>query len=563
MNCKSFFALSAVLMGTTLAARANTIVNFQVDMSTAGIDPNTQTVEVRGNFEGWGGAPVALTNNPGGVNPYLFTGTTNLPQNGIVIAYKYVIQPGATFEGSHNRLLTLPSTSGATVTAPLPYFNDTPPSPFTIDVTFRVDMAQQINTGAFDANTSLLSARGSFNGWSTDNVLTNDPTIHRTNQFGLVTSNVYVCVYTITNAVSAPGLSSPGQTVDFKYYYTNASDNWEAPAPGTGDPNDNNNRFFNLASGPTQTLPIVYFNDSPYAPVATNDITFQVDMSTQILLGLFDPSIGTVEVRGDFNGWGTPQILCTNNPTAQNTNIYSTVVRIHDGVGALHQFKFWSSVNANGGWETNANNRAMQIISGTAQTLPAVHFDDWFVDPVDILSADTTVTFSVSMTNAVGTDSVTFNPAVDQVLINGVPSFQPWPISAPVLTNYPVPSIIYSVDLLLPRGSFLQQSYKYGINGINDEPGTNHVRYIRSTGTYVMPMDVFGNIVIEDSFGNFKISSLRPGYVHLSWLGRPGVHLQVKSSLTGSWVDHPETDGLSSVDWPISGSTSFFRLIKP
>jgi hypothetical protein len=153
---------------------------------------------------------------------------------------------------------------------------------------------------------------------------------------------------------------------------------------------------------------------------------------------------------------------------------------------------------------------------------------------------------------------------VDTVLINGVPTFQPWPISTPVMTNNPIPSIIYSVDILLPKGSLLQQSYKYGIDGLNDEPGGNHVRYIRSTGTYVMPMDVFGNIVVEPSFGNFAISPARPGYVHLSWLGRPGVHLQVKSSLSGgSWVDHPETDGLSSLDWPISGNTSFFRLIKP
>jgi hypothetical protein len=558
-NSRSLLALGAgVLLGTALAANANTIINFQVDMSTApGFDTNSQTVEVRGNFEGWGAGPVALTNNPGGVNPYLFTGTTNFPQNSIVIAYKYVIQPGAAFEGSHNRLLRLPSTSGASITTPLPYYNDTPPAPFTNSVTFQVNMAQQINTGAFDTNASSVQARGIFNGWGgTAAAQTNDPTILTTNQFGLVTSNVYVYTYEIGG--------SPGQTIDFKYHIDNGTplDNWEAPAPGTGDPNDNNNRFFNMSSGPTQTLPIVYFNDQPYSPVATNDITFQVDMSTQILLGLYDPTTGTVSVRGDFNSWGTTQ--CTNDPTALNTNIYKTVVQIHDGVGATHQFKFFSTVTANGGWETNANNRTLQIVQGNAQTLPAVYFDDWFVDPVDVLTADTTVTFSVSMTNAVGSDSHVFDPALDQVVINGVPTFMPWGVGGlPVLTNNPIPSIIYSVDLLLPKGSFLQQSYKYGMNGLNDEPGGNHVRYIRSTGTYVMPMDVFGNIVVEPSFGNFTITRGTPGHVHLSWLGRPGVHLQVKSGLTDSWVDHPETDGLSAIDWPISGSTSFFRLIKP
>ena len=66
------------------------------------------------------------------------------------------------------------------------------------------------------------------------------------------------------------------------------------------------------------------------------------------------------------------------------------------------------------------------------------------------------------------------------------------------------------------------------------------------------------------SFGNLKASQSTPGNVLLSWLGRPGVHLQTKSSLSsGSWVDHPETDALSSTNWPTSGGTTFFRLINP
>jgi hypothetical protein len=571
---KQYAVWAGLALCAVSLANANSIVTFQVDMSTAGLDPATQTVAARGTFNAW--SPFALTNNPTGPNPNLWTGTYNVTSNvynnatvsanGTVMSYKYTIETAATYEtvflaGSHNRLLNLPSTSGASISTPQVFFSDYTPTPITILVTFQVDLAQQINTRAFDPLTSTVQARGIFNGWGgTAIAQTNDPSILRTNQNGLVTSNVYVGTYEI--------VGSPGQTVDYKYYIDTGA-NWDSPTPSSGDPVDNNNRFFNLGAGPTQAVPIVFFNDSPYAPVATNDITFQVDMTAQVLNGSFDPSTGIVELRGDFNGWGTPQILCTNDPAALNTNIYQTVVELKDGVGAFHSYKFWSSVSANGGWETMADNRTVTIIGGppnpTPHILAPVYFSN--IEPLDFLPLDTTVTFRVSMTNAVGTDSHVFDPSADSVYLNGVPSFGIWDVSLPQLTNNPAGSGLYSIDLLLAKGSAVQQTYKYAINGNDDEAsqGNNHVRYVRTTGTYVMPLDTFGAMVVEPSFGNLQASvSTTPGHVLISWLGRPGVFLQTKTSVSGgSWVDHPETDGLSSTNWPSGGSSLFFRLVKP
>lgn len=571
---KQYAVWAGLALCAVSLANANSIVTFQVDMSTAGLDPATQTVAARGTFNAW--SPFALTNNPTGPNPNLWTGTYNVTSNvynnatvsanGTVMSYKYTIETAATYEtvflaGSHNRLLNLPSTSGASISTPQVFFSDYTPTPITILVTFQVDLAQQINTRAFDPLTSTVQARGIFNGWGgTAIAQTNDPSILRTNQNGLVTSNVYVGTYEI--------VGSPGQTVDYKYYIDTGA-NWDSPTPSSGDPVDNNNRFFNLGAGPTQAVPIVFFNDSPYAPVATNDITFQVDMTAQVLNGSFDPSTGIVELRGDFNGWGTPQILCTNDPAALNTNIYQTVVELKDGVGAFHSYKFWSSVSANGGWETMADNRTVTIIGGppnpTPHILAPVYFSN--IEPLDFLPLDTTVTFRVSMTNAVGTDSHVFDPSADSVYLNGVPSFGIWDVSLPQLTNNPAGSGLYSIDLLLAKGSPVQQTYKYAINGNDDEAsqGNNHVRYVRTTGTYVMPLDTFGAMVVEPSFGNLQASvSTTPGHVLISWLGRPGVFLQTKTSVSGgSWVDHPETDGLSSTNWPSGGSSLFFRLVKP
>jgi hypothetical protein len=549
---------AGLLLGAALAASANTIVTFQVDMSTAAFDPNTQTVSVHGSFNGWGA--FNLTNNPNGPTPNIWSETTNLALNGVVVAYKYVIDPGAHYEGvrsggGHNRLITLPTTSGASFPAPLVYYGDVTPGgvDITNTVTFQVNLAQQINVGNFIVDTSTNYVRGFFNGWGQSLFSTNDPSIHTTNQFGLVSSNVYVASVDVTG--------SPGQTVDYKNFIDTGS-NWESPGPGVGDPSDNNNRFFNLATS-AQVLPIIYFNDAPYAPKSTNAITFQVDMTAQVINGNFNPVGGTVEVRGNFNSWGTPQILCTNDPTAVNTNLYSTVVTITDGVGASEFYKFWASVSVNTGWETMADNRSLRIVSGTAQVLPPVFFSN--VDPSDLLPADTTVTFQVSMTNAVGTDAHPFDPVNDAVFINGVPTFATWDTFLPQCTNNPVGSRIYSIDLLVPKGGPVQQTYKYGINGVDDEAGAgqNHVRYIRSTGTYVMPLDVFGNQLVESSFGDLKATASIPGRVLISWTGRPGVHLQTKPALVGSWTDHPETDGLSSTNWPTDGNALLFRLVRP
>jgi hypothetical protein len=579
MNTQSLRSLisAGLLLGSAAAASAaaNCFVSFQVDMSNAvanaTFDPSSMTMAARGSFNNW--TPFALTNNPNGANTNLWTGTFNVTSNGAgvsangtVMSYKYTIEPSGTYEivflgGSHNRLLLLPPNPGDHITAPQVVYGDALQTLVTNQVTFQVDLAQQINTGAFIPGTSTNQARGIFNGWGgTAIAQTNDPTILRTNQNGLVTSNVYVGTYEI--------VGSPGETIDYKYFIDTGA-NWESPAPGTGDPADNNNRFFNLGSGPTQRTPIVFFNDSPFAPVATNNVTFQVDMSSQIVGGSFNPAANTVELRGDFNSWGNTQILCTNNPSAPNTNIYSTVVTLVDGVGARRQYKFWASISANGGWETMANNRVMQLVGGppnpTPLVLPPVLFDDLYIDPASRLSADTTVTFTVNMTNAVSYDGSLgrpFDPTLDSVNINGVPPpFVAWGAGLPQCINNPVGSELYSIDILLPKGSPVQQIYKYGIDELDNEApaGQNHVRYVRSTGTYVMPLDKFGKQLVENYLTAVPST---PGHVMVTW--GAGTHLQTRTSLSsGAWTDHPETIGMYSTNWPTGGGATFFRVFSP
>jgi hypothetical protein len=267
----------------------------------------------------------------------------------------------------------------------------------------------------------------------------------------------------------------------------------------------------------------------------------------------------------------------TNDPAASNPNIYSGVWTFSDAPGTAEQYKFCIPPS---GWEqptsTGGNNRSFNLAAANGPlVLPVLFFSDLNVD--DLLSTDTLVTFSVSMTNAVGTDSHVFDPTTDGVYMNGYflgqlsggsAGWLSWSqagLAAYQLTNAS-PSLVYSITLDMPKGDSLALTYKYSINGSDNEAasGSNHVRYVRAVGQYALPLDQFGQPYVEPSFGNLKASLSTPGHVLVSWLGRPGVHLQTLSSLgSGAWQDHPETDGLMSTNWPAASGSLFFRLIKP
>ena len=205
-------------------------------------------------------------------------------------------------------------------------------------------------------------------------------------------------------------------------------------------------------------------------------------------------------------------------------------------------------------------------MAGHAQTLPAVYFSD--LGRSDVLAADTSVTFTVNMTNAVGTDAVHFDPAVNSVYMNG--DFLGWWSWGSPPPQYQLSRIgasrIYSLTLLIPKGTPVELTYKYGIDGADDEAAfkVNNIRYVRTTGPYVLPLDTFGSQYAEPSFGDLNARPATNSHVLISWLGRPGVHLQTTSNLVNAvWQDRPETDSFSSTNWPVGSSRLFFRLIKP
>jgi hypothetical protein len=589
--------VAALLCAAKLSAQS-TFVTFSVDMSTnitlGNFIPGTDTVSVHGTFNGWG-AGVNLVQE-GASTVYTNTVNDTSDANGGVMDYKFVNSDSAQGNGGYeslasgyNRSAKLPATSGASLVLPTPIFGDLGAA-VTNEITFQVDMSEQVNLGNFTNGAGTVQVNGLFNGWSGASYqLTNDPSIIVTNEpSGVVTTDVYVGTFQIAN--------SPAAVEQFKFVMNGTA--YESVSAANSDPNSGNRIFANVP----QTLPVVFFSDSPLAPSCL--CQFSVDMTIVQFTdtNFYAPSL---TINGTMNGWGGTTL--TNNPNAANTNIYTSPF-FPLGVNSSQQYQF-RYTEGNGGPTTydHANgayggqgNRLLTVPNLVSTNISAVfndaRFSDYLLNPTPVL-------FSVNMANAVGTDGHTFNPAADNVYING--AFAGWYPWAGGVNPTPAPpgyqmiqegtSSIYTNTLMIPAGTTVDCVYKYGMdpNGANGGPdddeagiGLNHARVIRSfaQSPYAMATDTFGNQYNEPYFspvnlsgGDLAVGRVSNGKVPVQWLGTPGTRLAWSSSLSpGVWQQVVPTDGtnwslgygstngfVSETNFPATGGQLYFRLAKP
>jgi hypothetical protein len=572
---RAAFAVVASLFagGVMTAAASSSIVTFSVDMSTnlanASFNPGAgDIVKVRGTFDGWGNGVVLSQVGSSAI----YTNTVNdaTDPNGYPMPYVFLIEhPGPsdsyeTVADFNNRCTYLPTTSGGSLVLGTCVFGDQGPAG-SMNATFQVDMSQEIALGYFtnDVPSAGVEVRGNFNGWTSGAlVLTHDPTILRTNGSGLVTSNVYVGTTTISTGAAA----SPFATSDYKYVIQPGS----YEGVGAANADSGGNRFLVFTNGSSQVIPVVFFSDAPFAPIA--QVSFTVDMSA-VALGdpNYNPATYDVRLDGSFNGWA-PDVTCTNDPGLNgNTNLWSCVVAIGAGTPVQYQFRYTDNLgNTQYDSAPGGGNRAYTVPDVASTNLPAVYFNN--VLPTDLLNVDTEVTFSVNMTNAVGYpgsgDPNPFDPSSDSVFVNGDfigwLNWDPISLSSYQLQATPPTSEVYTLTYLFPKGHSRLVTYKYGIDGIDDEAGfaQNHVRYIRSTnGVYNLPLDKFGTQTVEPKIGGLTIGNPSGGNVPVTWLPYPTVLLQSSTDLnSGIWTDNTGTLGQGSASWPVSGGNTFFRL---
>ena len=438
----------------------------------------------------------------------------------------------------------------------------------------QTQVAFQVDMTSYGTPASVAIA-GTFNGWSTNaNPLVN------------VTGNIW----SNTVIIADP----PGAVEQCKFV---ADGNYESIP----------NRQFKLGTG-TQVLPRATWNVISWS-IPTNQVTFQVNMAAQVFLGAFTNGDhnGSITVAGDFEGpwdgtslggltasqWDSGLVL-TNNPLTGYTssNIYSGTFPVVGFPGSTTiQFKFSMNGSLENPVSTGGANRPAAITNAN-QILPLVYYNDLSI--FDLVQSPIAVTFSLYMPDGTLDDGgyEWINPqngGSDQLYVSG--AWLGWPTWGLNL----LPSTqelfevgdtdVYTNSFVIPRGASIYMTYKYSIDGFDDEngSGTNHIREIRSHGpAYVFPQDVWswtvlqpgnGNPypnpgitptnIVEPDFGNLAIGAPSGGNFPITWLGRPGVVLQNNSSLTGGfWNTNNGTDAAMSTNWPNSSLTQFFRLMK-
>jgi len=417
-------------------------------------------------------------------------------------------------------------------------------------VTFQVNLAYQITNDSptFDTSLDTVEVRGSFyDSWNSGLALVR-----------VGSTTIYTNTFDITT-------TSPGDLIEFKYHTYGMDDNWEN-LQGYIYTNDGNRAF--VFSGSPQAVTPVYFND---VWGGTIPLTLQVDMGPQVIVGNFDPSVDTVEARGSWDGFSNGVTL-TNDPTSANTNLYSMTFDVTypapGGLGA-YKFHYYGSQDV---YEPRDNR--FLIISNVPTKMPVVFFND--LNTNDLLFVDTLVTFTVNMTNAMDINGYVFNPGnpnYDTVYLNG-DFFGWWPwgyFPSSQYQLYPVgTSEVYTNTFLIPKGNPVALTYKYAINEYGYyAPDTeapfkvNHLRYVRHTGSTVLPMDMFGIQLIEPLVGALNINRQANKQVKVTWNGHVGIHLQTSTNLMSGWRDLPETEAMTSTNYPGTNGTTFFRLIKP
>ena len=419
--------------------------------------------------------------------------------------------------------------------------------------TFRVDMSVQIAIDRYNPTNDLLLVRGTFNGWAgTDLTVVAG------------SNSIYEAEIDIFEA--------DGAQVDYKFFIGSAAsgDIWESNV-GLGE---NGNRRFNYQTG-GQILETVAFDNLDTNPGGGVEVTFQVNMASLLQDELFFPQFDWLEARGAFNSWAAGFKL---EPISEGSPIFvgtTTINSIAPGDTVEYKYVY------NGVWETGSN-RTFILPKQGPKVLPARYFSD--LGPDSNLTEDTEIVISVDMKKALTLNGGLFNLETERVHINGeFAGFTWW--------EWPFPSDgfellddgsaksgdavagdgIYSIKFQALAGQSKKVEYKFSINGEDNEAvfQDNHIRYIRQTGNYSLPVDQFGDMVHEpdilpSDLGAITIDGPTNGMVTISWENTDAI-LQNSTSLTpDSWQNVPGSQGISEMVFSATEILgNYFRLATP
>jgi hypothetical protein len=373
-------------------------------------------------------------------------------------------------------------------------------------VTFSVDMTGPIQNSLFTPGTTHVYVRGSFNNWSTGANYDGTGSSELTNNPSAANPNIYSGTFSDTNDAN-------GAILNYKFYY-NPGDTWEGV--------DNRTWGLPTASGGTLVLPTYYFNNATPTGQSqvTNAITFQVDMTQQIVLGNFIPGTSHVFARGSFNNWGndaspTSPFPLTNNPAGPNTNLYTGTYYGPTGVeggyvadhGSIQAYKYY--IDTPEAWESpsaqsvdNTGNRRFNMLEADGTlVLPQVYFND--LPPVPPVT--NFITFQVDMTVQASLGRFTPPPnGIDVVQVRG--SFNNWSTGIELTNNPPPYTNKYSTVLGITNNPGTVIYYKFWdtmFPGNYETPtstggGNRSVALLTTNGSFTIPDVLFSDQQLGD-----------------------------------------------------------------
>ncbi len=367
------------LAGTALGQTRD--VTFSVDMGvriTAGtFDPDTMGVDVRGDFNTWGQTALAREGTTS-----IYSATISVAgAEATSIGYKFYYNNGAdVWENDPNRSFNL-GPAGTPQVLDTVYFNNQGPvgPEVTADVTFSVDMAIRIGSGAFDPATMGVDMRGDINGWGQTALAREGET----------------SIYSATISVT----TNEGATMGYKFYYFSDVDNWEA------DPN----RTFVMSADP-QVLDTVYFNreepvligltlDGTWNPDATGNYPFTLtrtgEVGNEIVLSSSNPDAVTVPAGATF----VSNSVAFDVTVVSLTNGPATIVASNEATGVWTDYTITPvapQLSLAGPWELFALAPAEYAVNrvGAVGDLVALSSSD-----TGVLTVPATVSFAPGLTN--------------------------------------------------------------------------------------------------------------------------------------------------------------------
>jgi hypothetical protein len=329
---------------TGLLSSLSAGVTFNLNTSTApGFTDSTNTIVLRGSFNGWGGDGWAMTNAGG--DYWTYTSDT-LSAGSYEFKYVSITDAGEQWESTDNRAVTVTGEDDF----PMDYWEAGATAPYTetgdVDAWFRVSTA---GIPDYDDATGMYIA-GTMNGWS------GEPLTQEADG-----SDFWSAQYPFTAGT------------DVEYKFLNGADGWEGI----------DNRTF--TANTDTTLAWVYFNNTPPTDEAPALATFNLNTSTA---PGFTDSTATIVIRGSFNGWGGNEWAMIN--VGGDYWTYTTMDELPLGE-YMYKYVF---INATGdeAWESTAD----RTLSLTSDHTPTLDYWESDVTPPYVPTDSLDVWFRVS-----------------------------------------------------------------------------------------------------------------------------------------------------------------------